>query len=239
MHRSMLIAVAFVGLLALSGCGSDDDGSSAAQSGGDGSATLKAGMIPIVPSASVRLGIEEGFFKDEDLEVQVQEAQSGAAISASVVSGENQIGFAATVPALQAQTRGIPIKVVGPGNGVSANKGVMVKKDSPIRTPGDLDGKRIGVVALQAIDELVVRAAADKLGADSSTFEFVSIPFPDMLPALDAGRVDAVLVVEPFYTAALKAGNRAVIEDPSEQVFGPNGMLALYFTSREDRKSVV
>jgi NitT/TauT family transport system substrate-binding protein len=49
----------------------------------------------------------------------------------------------------------------------------------------------------------------DKHGGDSKTLKFIEIPFPEMIGALDAGRVDVAIPSEPF-TSQGRAGNRTI-----------------------------
>jgi NitT/TauT family transport system substrate-binding protein len=49
----------------------------------------------------------------------------------------------------------------------------------------------------------------DKNGRDSKTVKMIEIPFPEMLSALDIGRVDVAIPSEPF-TSQCRAGNRAI-----------------------------
>src|SRR5699024_8569323 len=44
-------------------------------------------------------------------------------------------------------------------------------------------------------------------GVDPDGLDYVPMPFPDMLGALEQDRVDALLSVEPFRTAGLDSGN--------------------------------
>jgi NitT/TauT family transport system substrate-binding protein len=184
---------------------------------GTSATTLRVSLIPIIDVAPLYLAIDKGWFAAEGLTVEPQIAQTGAATAAAVVSGEQQIGFAAIAPLLQAQVQGLPLELVAPSISSlpaeppdpNGNNPVVVRSDSDIETAADLNGRTIAVNALQAVAELIVRASADRLGADSSTFEFVAIPFPEMIAALEAGRVDAIALVPPFYEAALGAGHRA------------------------------
>lgn len=204
--------------VALTACG---DGSTGANSTPDASATtttiLNVSLIPIIDVAPFYLAIDKGWFADEGLTVEPQMAQTGAATAAAVVSGEQQIGFAAIAPLLQAHVQGLPLNLVAPSVSSlppeppdpNGNNPVVVLSDSDIETAEDLNGGTVAVNALGAVAELIVRASADRLGGDSSTLEFVAIPFPEMIPALESGRVDAIALVPPFYEAALQAGHRA------------------------------
>ena len=57
----------------------------------------------------------------------------------------------------------------------------------------------------------------------------MELAFPDMLAALQAGRVDAIWEVEPFVTAALGTGARMVAANYVDTA--PNLTVATYFAS--------
>ncbi len=220
--------------LAVAACG--DDGEGAGGGGGGGGqelTTVKVGVIPITPVAPVYLGIEQGFFEEEGLRVEPQLAQGGAAIVPSVQSGDFQFGFSNSVSLMIAQTQGLPVRVVAPGEAAPAdsdedNSAVMVPPDSDIREPADLAGKRIGVNTLQNIAGLTIEASLDKLGVDTETIELVEVPFPEMLATTQSGDIDAGFFNEPFTTAADKAGLRTIIRPYAGTAAGIP--IAPYFT---------
>jgi NitT/TauT family transport system substrate-binding protein len=212
--------VAALAALTMAACGGDDGEEQGAGGGsGDGSserATITVGLIPITPVAPVYLGMDQGFFEEENLTVRPQLAQGGAAIVPAAQSGDIQIGFSNSVSLLIAQTRGLPLRVVypgesSPGSAEEDNTAVMVTKDSSIREPADLAGKTIGVNTLQNIAGLTVEASLDKEGVDTSAIKLVEVPFPEMLSAIESGDVDAGFFNEPFTTLAKRAGARTII----------------------------
>lgn len=228
MRRKIVTALSAITLLSLvTGCAAS---SAPAESEGE-LTTLTVGALPILTTAAFRLGVEEGYFEEEGLNIEIAEAQSGAAISASVISGEYDIGFAAIVPQIQAKEENLPIKVIGTASSVSIHAGIVTAPDSDIKEPKDLEGARIGVVAMESIDELSTRGAADALGVDSSTFSLVSVPFPEMLPAVEAGRIDAAVVPEPFYTSAIEGGFNVVMEEPMQHILEKGDTNASFFAS--------
>src|SRR4051812_17431691 len=103
MHRSVTwrlragAALALVLPLTLSACGGGDDDQATDSSG---TAKVTVGVIPIVDVAPIYLGIKQGFFKDEGLQLKLETAQGGAAIVPGVVSGQYQFGFSNTVSLL-------------------------------------------------------------------------------------------------------------------------------------------
>jgi NitT/TauT family transport system substrate-binding protein len=70
-----------------------------------------------------------------------------------------------------------------------------------------------------------------KAGGDPSSIKFTELPFPDMPAALEAGRVDAVWVVEPFLSATLAQGGRLVASNYVDTA--PDLTVAVYFASEK------
>ena len=69
---------------------------------------------------------------------------------------------------------------------------------SDIKEPKDLEGKTIAANTLNNICEVTINATLEEKGVDVSKLKYTEIPFPEMVGALEKGRVDAACVVEPF-----------------------------------------
>jgi NitT/TauT family transport system substrate-binding protein len=220
-------------LLAAAGCGSSGDDGSGAAAGGN--QQVKVGIIPILDVAPIYLGKQKGFFSNRKIELTLESGQGGAAIVPGVVSGQFQFGFSNVTSLLIAQSRGLPLKVVS--NGVAstgkdkADFGGVVVKDPSIRTAADLAGKRVAVNTLKNIGDSTIRASVRKAGGDPSSIRFVELAFPDMPAALQAGRVDAIWVVEPFLSTSLGQGGRLVAANYVDAA--PDLTVAVYFTSQQ------
>ena len=215
-QRWLGILVAALAALTVAACGGDDSGDEGAGSASSEPVTITVGLIPITPVAAVYLGIDQGFFKEENLTVKPQLAQGGAAIVPAAQSGDIQIGFSNSVSLMIAQTRGLPLRVVypgesSPGSPEEDNTAVMVPEGSSIREPQDLAGKTIGVNTLKNVAGLTVEASLDKEGVDTSAIKLVEVPFPEMLSAIESGDVDAGFFNEPFTTLAKRAGARTIL----------------------------
>ena len=226
LRAKLAIVAAFVLLTAA--CG----GGGGASTTSDGTTKVTLGLIPIVDVAPIYLGIKQGFFAAEKLELNIQTAQGGAAIIPGVVSGQYQFGFSNTASLLLAGSQGLPLKVVSAGNASTGEAGkdfgaVVVKKDSPIKSAKDLEGKRVAVNTLKNINTLTVSNAVRQAGGDPSKVTFVELPFPQIEAAVAKGDVDAGQVVEPFLTIAKEAGDVPI----ADNLLGL--MVGLYFTSEQ------
>lgn len=225
--------VAAVGMLA-TGCGGDDGGG-----GGGGAAkpvTLKIGLIPIADVAPVFLGQKKGFFEEQKIKLDPQFAAGGAAITPAVISGDFDIGFSNTVSLLIAGSKKLPVQIVSQGVLGDADdskvwEDLLVKKDGPIKTPKDLEGRTIAVNTLNNICGVTINASLEKMGVDISKLKYTEIPFPEMNAALEKGRVQGACVVEPFVSQGKAAGMRGI--DPFYFNTAPNLTVATYFASKE------
>ncbi|NUO44234.1 MAG: ABC transporter substrate-binding protein [Streptomyces sp.] len=232
-----LATAAAMVVAAVAGCGSSDSGSGGAPPASGGKATqVTVGIIPIIDVAPLYLGQKKGFFADRGIELKMVTAQGGAAIIPGVVSGQFQFGFSNTTSLMIAQTKGVPVKSVV--NGAASNgkvgadvTGVLVKKDSPIKSAKDLAGHTVAVNTLQNIGSTTVRESVRKAGGDASKVRFVEIPFDQMPAALDGGRVDAAWMGDPAKSLAEQQGARTVASPFAET--DPRLTVATYFTSTQ------
>ncbi|WP_432055850.1 ABC transporter substrate-binding protein [Streptomyces sp. bgisy022] len=234
------VALALLALAATAcGSSSSDSGSGSGSSGASGSSsggltTVKVGVIPIVDVAPVYLGEKQGFYRKRGLDLDLETGQGGAAIVPGVVSGQFQFGFSNTTSLMIAQSRNVPVRAVA--NGVASTGkagadfgGVVVKGDSPVKSPKELAGKKVAVNTLQNIGDTSVRESVRKAGGDPTKVEFVELAFDRMPAALDAGQVDAAWVVEPSLAVVKEQGGRVVASNFVD--VSPDLTIALYFTS--------
>jgi NitT/TauT family transport system substrate-binding protein len=196
----------------------------------------KLGYMKIVDNAAMFLAMEKGFFKAEGLELETVPMAGGAVIVQGVTSGDLQIGWTNVISLYQAHVEGFDFKFVAGGatnvKGPKESHAIIVTKSSPVNGAKDLAGKTVAVNTLNNIVHLMAMAWIDKNGADSSKVKFVELPFPQMGAALDAGRVDAISVQEPFATATLEKGATRVLAYPWGDVI-PKFLIASWFASNK------
>jgi NitT/TauT family transport system substrate-binding protein len=235
MRRSSLVVVLAAVTLALAACGGGADDDAAPDTGGQPD-KVNAGVIAIVDVAPIYLGKQKGFFSNRNIDLTLTTAQGGAAILPAVLSGQYQFGFSNTISLLLAKSQNAPVKVVSNGNnstGVDGKDfaGLFVRADSPVQSPKDLAGKTVAANTLKNIVETSVRASVRKDGGDAAAVKFTELPFPEQVAALQAGRVDAIFVVEPFQQTAVAAKARKIASSYVDAA--PNLTVAMYFTSQQ------
>jgi NitT/TauT family transport system substrate-binding protein len=230
MSRSRLLAVLVTATLLAAGCGTDPETPATEVD------EVNTGVIAIVDVAPIYLGKEKGFFTEQKIDLTLTTAQGGAAIVPAVLNGQYQFGFSNTISLLLGTSKDLPVKVVSNGansTGVDDKDfgSLFVKADSPIKSAKDLAGRTVAANTLKNIVETSVRESVRKDGGDAAAVKFTELAFPDQVPALESGSVDAIFVVEPFQQAAVAAGARRIASSYVD--VAPDLTVAMYFTSQQ------
>jgi NitT/TauT family transport system substrate-binding protein len=207
----ILAAVAGCGLL---GGSNDDAGGSTAQLE---RTKIKIGAMTILDSAPVHIAAQKGYFKDEGLEVELETVTGAATAIPKLISGDLALTYGAYVPVLQAQAKGTGDFKFVADSYQTADKifVIMVKAGSAIKEPKDLAGKKIATNTKNSITDLLAKSALDTAGVDSKSIQWAEFPFPDMGARLQAGDVDAAVVLEPYVTLAERSTGATPILDTS------------------------
>lgn len=166
---------------------------------------IRLGTAPVESYSLVYYGVERGFFKAANLDVQVQAFSGGGGVMTAAAGGALDMGCANVAAQATAHLRGLPFSMVAGGGMYSTDSPTTVlaiAKNSTLKTGKDLNGKTVGVSTLKDLQQASVMKWVDANGGDSATLRFLEIPVPEMAPALNAGRIDASCLLEPSLTFA-------------------------------------
>jgi len=200
---------------ATSGSGADDAGDGPS-SGAPEKTELTIGLLPLIDVAPIYIGIEEGLFEREGLTIDIQDVQGGAAAIPAMVAGELDLTFGAYPSTMTGVANGLDLRIIAEGNRASPGfSNIVALPESGLE--GDtaaLEGKRVGLNTFANVAELTSRSVIEAAGADYSKVDAVEIPFPEMVPTLERGELDAIFAVEPFDTIAQSSLDAVVVTDP-------------------------
>nr|CTQ90019.1 putative extracellular solute-binding protein [Kibdelosporangium sp. MJ126-NF4] len=235
MRRStVLLTIVATVLATLSGCGmlGGSSDNSSAPSDKVEKPKIRLGLLPVVDVASVHLAIQEGYFKQEGLDVDLVTIQSSATAIPDLISskGTYDIVFGNYVSFFNSQAKGVAeqvegLKFVADGYVAKPNTWmVLAGANSPAKKITDLPGKRIAVTARHSLAEVSIRSVLKVSGVDAGQVTFLEMPYTDMGAALAANRVDAALLAEPFITQAGKEHGAVKLFDAAE---GPTSELPI------------
>jgi N-methylhydantoinase A len=171
---------------------------------------------PTEDLTSLFYAIKNGLFVKEGFELELVATSSGTAATAAVVAGSYQLAKTSTLPVFNAHNRGIPIAIVAPElvyNAKSIYALLQIPVDSTVKTGADLNGKTIGVPALNDLNQLATRAWVDKNGGDWRSLKFVEVPNSVVEAALQQHRIDAGMMQSPQLDASIAAKTTRTLGD--------------------------
>lgn len=138
----------------------------------------------------VILAQEKGYFKEQDLEVEIVAPADPSAPPKLVAAGKAEMAISYQ-PQLHLQVQeGLPLKRVGTLVATPLNC-LLVLADGPIKSPADLKGKKVGF-SVGGIEEVVLGAVLNKYGVKLDEVELINVNF-SLSPSLMSGQVDAVI----------------------------------------------
>jgi NitT/TauT family transport system substrate-binding protein len=142
------------------------------------------------PNLGFLVAHDQGYYRDAGLDVAIAAGKGSGNTAQLVANKATQIGFADGYATSNGIAKGMDIKTVGSiyrGN----PSAIMVLADSPIKTPKDLEGRTLAMIAgsgqFQQWPAFVKGA-----GIDASKIQIVNLAPPTLGPAIMNGQVDAI-----------------------------------------------
>jgi NitT/TauT family transport system substrate-binding protein len=182
---------------------------------------LKVLVLPTTAATPFYYALHDGLFAKAGLDVDYQPTTSGNLAIQAIVAGAAHVGLTNLLSLAQAHAHGIPLQAIfGAGfhNREQPIQWIFVAADSPIRAAKDLEGQTVAVSGLHDLGSLAARAWLAQGGADSTKVRFLELPEEQMLPALQAKRVDAIVTFEPFTTAVLVSKSARSLATPFDAI---------------------
>jgi NitT/TauT family transport system substrate-binding protein len=202
-------------------------------------ATLRVGYLPVTGHAKFFVAQEEGFFKDEGLNVQLSEFANSADGLAALRADKLDLGAFGTTAPLVHIAKGADISIIGGVMGEDAAIVVKPENESVIKSIPDLKGKKVATVRL-ATGDAVLRGALNEAGinwkTDLQIFELKNPPA--VLEAVKSGQVDAGVVWGPHDLRAEEQGLKVVIRSGSLQPGHPCCRLTVHTQDAQARRAV-
>jgi NitT/TauT family transport system substrate-binding protein len=194
---------------------------------------VRVGTAGLVSDAPLFIAEARGFYKEQNLNVEFTNLESGSKMIAPLGTGEIDAGAGAPSAALyNAVLRGISIRVVSDKGRLSPGYGynpLMVRKElmtsGRVKTYADLKGLRFASSATGAAGDSTLNEALKRGGIKYSDIRLPIIPFPSMIAAFANAAMDAAIVSEPFATQAIREGVAGMLA--SSDKFYPNQQIAV------------
>jgi len=141
--------------------------------------------------APIYLGKEKGYFTDEGINLTINEGR-GSGVAVKIVGAKDDLfGIADAGTMIIAATKGIPVRAVMSPMNISPF-GVVSRADANIRTPKDLEGKRLAVTAGDSLTQLFP-AVIKANGLDESKIKMIFVDPAAKVVAVLEKKADALL----------------------------------------------
>ena len=172
-----------------------------------GQSVVKIGFVPSESFAPLFVAHERGYFKAQGLTTELVRLPSGAAILTQVSTGDMQVGGGALgAAAFNAAQQKLPVAFVAPMHFAYTEDYLVVRKAEidagRFKTVADLRGKACAINAKGVATEWVLDEVLKPGGLRIDNVDVKTLPFPEMLPALDNGAIVCGIITEPFATQA-------------------------------------
>ncbi|MDR1276114.1 MAG: ABC transporter substrate-binding protein [Candidatus Accumulibacter sp.] len=173
---------------------------------------VRVGYLPAIGHAKYFIAYEQGFFKKENLDVELVEFQNSADGINAVISGKLDTGSFSTPAPLLFYSRGSDIRIVGGIMGQDGSVVIRPDRADKIRSIADLRGKKVATVRLASSDA-VLRAALKEAKIDwRSDLEIFELKNPPaVIESVKSGQVDAGVVWGPFDLRAEQQGLKVIV----------------------------
>jgi len=178
MHRGLrqlgIAAALTIGLgVGVAACGDEEEPAPATSGGSKSAASGEVKKVSFMldyfhseTHSAFFAADEQGFYKEEGLEVDIQPGQGSTVTAQQVGEGNATFGWANATAVTQAVTKGAPIKAIASMRQLT-DAGVMYWPNKGISSPADLAGKTCGVTAAGFVS-LLFPEWAKNTGADES-----------------------------------------------------------------------
>lgn len=135
----------------------------------------------------------QGFFKKRGIDIAISRGFGSVAAAQALAAGEFDFGFIFAGGTILGAARGLPLVAMAT-LGYDATMGIALRGDSPIKTPKDLQGKKIGTVPTSA-ESPYWQAFARKAGVDTSAITMVQMDNRVLEQGLVNKQVDAITAI--------------------------------------------
>jgi NitT/TauT family transport system substrate-binding protein len=173
--------------------------------------TLNLGMLKYTTNAPIYIALEKGFFKEENLEVNVKWFESSNAVNVAVVSGNLEVGAVGfTADLYNMMATGQKVIIVSDKGREQKGypfSGIFVNTESEIKSIADLKGKRAAVTTIGSTNHYMLGRVLEKYGLTTKDVQWVPMNTTSgVMESLKSKNSDVVVLSEPNASIAMKQG---------------------------------
>ena len=172
----------------------------AASCGDDEPTSITIASSTPIESPQVVLALQNGFFEENNLTVEITRFTSGRDALTALLGGQADYAIMAELPASSAAMAGESFRILAEISSLSGHQRVMTRTDTGISSFADLAGRDVGLL-VGTSSHYELQLAMESVGMSSSDVNVVGLAPPAQPGALENGDVDATVSFDSFYTA--------------------------------------
>jgi NitT/TauT family transport system substrate-binding protein len=197
--------------------------------------TVRVLTVPTDAAKQILYAQQAGLFGKNGLKCELSAMGSGAAMFAAVLGGSADIAAGSLFPVFSAYGHGIGLRIIAPIAIYDTDRcdtWLIVRKDSAIRAPRDLNGKIIGSDTANDVSVASTRVWLDRHGGDGKSLRSVELKTAEQLQAIDQGRIDTASIKPPWLTLAMQSGRFRVLGKPLDAI-APRFLLSCWVATAD------
>ncbi len=208
---SILMVMLLISMVLFAGCGSEK-GEMPKQD-----PQIHVGTLSIADALPLYVADNEGYFKDEGLDVTIQSFKSSSNESQALSAGHVQIILNDMVVASLLHKEGLPVKAIAMAQGATPAEGRFVLVGAPgkdLTSINELAGKKIAISTNTMMEYLTDSYYAYFMG-DPKQSTYVNMPnlLLRLEALLDGKDIDAAILPDPLASIAIAKGATVIVDD--------------------------
>ncbi|NIK77747.1 sulfonate transport system substrate-binding protein [Paenibacillus castaneae] len=148
--------------------------------------------------------LDKRLAEERNIKIEWIEFPGGPQLLEALNVGSLDIGHTGEAPPIFAQAAGAPLVYLAHEPASPESEGIIVPKNSPIKSVADLKGKTVVLNKGSNVHYLLVKQL-EKAGVDYKDVNVKFLPPADARAAFEKGSVDAWVIWDPFLAAAQTA----------------------------------
>ena len=180
---------------------------------GGGDNTVKIGYLPSDHDAALFVAEKQGLYEKKGIKVELVQFNNGGDLMTAMASGQVDVGYVGIAPVLSSVAKGVPVKVISSAQ--TEGSGIIVTKDSGIKSAADLKGKSIATPGEASIQHVLLSNYLDKNGLSIKDLNVSAMKVPSMNDALKTKQIDGIITFQPYVSIAANDTNNVVLENSS------------------------
>ncbi len=223
----LVLSALMILTLALVGCGKKEEGNAAAPAPqpeqSAEAVSVQIGMLKLTSSAPLFIGIEKGFFKEENIDAQAKWFEAAQPIAVATAAGSVDVGATGITASLYNMVAGGQKLVIVADKGREqqgySSSALLVPADSAHKSIEELKGKKIGITQTGSTYHYMAGRMLEKHGLGLQDVELVPLnSIKGLMEALKSKQVDAVLLNEPNITTVVSEGYGKAIAQVGDEI---------------------